>query len=282
MRGAAPRLSPVGAIARRHDRDRFLAALFAPAERREDLFALYAFNFEVAKTREIVNEPMLGQIRLQWWREAVDEIYAGGRVRAHEVVQPLAETVRRRALSREHLDRMIDARERDLRDEPPATLAALEAYCEDTAGRLGWLALEALGVDDERARRATREIGLAWALTGLIRAIPHHARARRRYIPEDVAASAGLGAEEVFALKPSPALARAAAAMGEAALAHLGEARHLGAPRAALPVLLPARLAGHYLKRLMRAGWDVFSPSVAMPDALKTLRLSAAAMTARY
>src|SRR4051812_807159 len=111
MRGAASQLSPVGAIVRRHDRDRFLTALFAPAARREDLLALYAFNFEVAKTREVVTEPMLGQIRLQWWREAVDEIYRGGRVRTHEVVQPLAEAARRGALSRAHLDRMIDARE---------------------------------------------------------------------------------------------------------------------------------------------------------------------------
>src|SRR4051794_28190129 len=98
------KLSPVGAIVRRHDRDRFLTALFAPAARREALFALYAFNFEVAKTREVVSEPMLGQIRLQWWREAVDEIFAGGRVRSHEVVQPLAEAIRGGRLSRTHFD----------------------------------------------------------------------------------------------------------------------------------------------------------------------------------
>lgn len=275
-------LSAVGALVRRHDRDRFLTALFAPAERREALFALYAFNFEVAKTREVVTEPMLGRIRLQWWREVIEEIYSGGRVRTHEVAQPLAEAVRGHALTREHLERMIGARERDLEEDPPATLAELEAYAQDSSSRLLWLALEALGVRDAAAGEAAREIGIAWALTGLIRAIPHHARARRLYIPGDVAAEAGLTPEQVFALRPSAPLAGAAERLAAAALVHLGAGRRTGAPRAAVPALLPARLAGQYLKRLMRARYDVFSPALMVPDALKTLRLSAAAVTGRY
>src|SRR5271156_3271915 len=82
------RLSPVGALVRRHDRDRFQTALFAPAARREALFALYAFNYEIARVRESVREPMLGQIRLQWWREAIDAAYAGAASRRHEVAGP--------------------------------------------------------------------------------------------------------------------------------------------------------------------------------------------------
>ena len=79
-------MSPVGALVRRHDRDRFQTALFAPAAHREALFALYAFNYEIARVREIVREPMLGRIRLQWWREAMAAAFAGGPVRRHEVV----------------------------------------------------------------------------------------------------------------------------------------------------------------------------------------------------
>ena len=65
-------LSPLGELVRRHDRDRYQTALFAPADRREALFALYAFNYEIARVRESVTQPMLGQIRLQWWREVID------------------------------------------------------------------------------------------------------------------------------------------------------------------------------------------------------------------
>ncbi len=78
-------LSDCARLLRRYDYDRFLTGLFAPAGRREALYAVYAFNLEIARTREAVSEPMLGQIRLQWWREAIEEIYAG-RVRRHEVV----------------------------------------------------------------------------------------------------------------------------------------------------------------------------------------------------
>jgi phytoene synthase len=61
-------LSAVAELVRRHDRDRYMTALFAPAARREALFALYAFNYEIARVREAVTQPTLGQIRLQWWR----------------------------------------------------------------------------------------------------------------------------------------------------------------------------------------------------------------------
>src|SRR5713101_9720914 len=102
----ADRLSPVAALVRRHDRDRFQTVLFAPAARREALFALYAFNYEIARVRESVSEPMLGQIRLQWWREVVAAAYAGDPPRQHVVAEPLAAVIRDFALTRSHFDRM--------------------------------------------------------------------------------------------------------------------------------------------------------------------------------
>src|SRR5215475_14937298 len=79
-------------ILRRQDPERYLTALFAPFGRREALFALYAFNLELARARESVREPLMGRMRLQWWREALEEI-AAGRPRAHEVVRPLAAAI---------------------------------------------------------------------------------------------------------------------------------------------------------------------------------------------
>src|SRR5216684_3186562 len=140
----ADRLSPVAALVRRHDRDRFQTVLFAPAGRREALLALYAFNYEIARVRESVTQPMLGQIRLQWWREVVDAAYAGAPARQQFVAEPLAAIIRDFALSRAHFDRLIDAREKDLADEPPPTLAALEDYAEGTSASLIHLALEIL------------------------------------------------------------------------------------------------------------------------------------------
>src|SRR5438309_9821 len=157
----ADRLSPVAALVRRHDRDRYQTVLFAPAARREALFALYAFNYEIARVRDTVTQPMLGQIRLQWWRENIAAAFGDGPVRHHPVMEPLAATIREFGLIRDHFDRLIDARETDLADEPPASLSALENYAEESSSRLIHLALEVLGARGPAA--ASRHLGLARA-----------------------------------------------------------------------------------------------------------------------
>jgi NADH dehydrogenase [ubiquinone] 1 alpha subcomplex assembly factor 6 len=268
---------------RRHDRDRYLTALFAPAERRGALIALYAFNFEVAKTREIVHEPLLGRIRLQWWRESIDAIYRGLPLRKHEVVEPLAAAIRRHDLTRYHFDRLIDAREADLADEPPASLAALELYAEDTAARLVRLALEILDARDEAAGEAGRHLGIAWALTGLLRALPVHARQRRVSLPADLIAETRLDVARFLELKPSPALRQIVEQLAQRAREHLSAARAKRAaiPRQALAALLIGTLADSHLGRLARAGYDPFARDLARPDTLASWRLTMARLTGR-
>ena len=131
----ADRLSPVAALVRRHDRDRFQTVLFAPAARREALFALYAFNYEIARVRESVTAADARPNPLQWWRENIAAAFEGGAVRHHPVVEALTAAIRELALTRAHFDRLIDARESDLEDEPPASLAALEDYAEATSAQ---------------------------------------------------------------------------------------------------------------------------------------------------
>jgi NADH dehydrogenase [ubiquinone] 1 alpha subcomplex assembly factor 6 len=269
---------------RRHDRDRYLTTLFAPADRRAALIALYAFNFEVAKTREIVREPLLGRIRLQWWREAIDEIYRGAKPRHHEVVVPLAGAIRAHDLTRYHFDRLIDARESDLADEPPADLAALETYAEDSAARLVRLALEILDARDAAAEAAARHVGIAWALIGTLRALPAQARLRRVTLPADLVAETGLDVARFLELKSSPALLRIVARLAERAREHLAAARDA---RAAIPpdgraALLPAVLGDWHLKRLARNRYDPFAPDLAASDTLASWRLALAAWRRRF
>jgi NADH dehydrogenase [ubiquinone] 1 alpha subcomplex assembly factor 6 len=277
-------LDALGQSLHRHDRDRYLTTLFAPADRRDALVALYSFNFEIAKTREVVREPLLGRIRLQWWREAVDEIYCGRPVRHHEVAEPLATAIRRYDLTRYHFDRLIEAREADLEDGPPRNLASLERYAQDTSSRLIWLALESLGIRDAASVEAGRRVGIAWALIGLIRALPVHARTKRTTLPADLAAETGLDERDFFELRPSPALAAIVRRIADAAHAHLMVARAMRreVPRHTVPALLPARLAQAHLHRLATAAYDPFSPALAVPDGLASWRLALAAMTGRY
>ncbi|MBY0330364.1 MAG: squalene/phytoene synthase family protein, partial [Acetobacteraceae bacterium] len=89
QRTGDPPLSPPAAIARAEDPDRFLCALFAPAARREALFALIAFNHELARARAAARTPLIALMRLQWWRDAVRDAAAGKPARRHEVAGPL-------------------------------------------------------------------------------------------------------------------------------------------------------------------------------------------------
>lgn len=282
-----PQLSYCAEQVRRQDRDRFLTALFASAERREDLFALYAFNLEVARTREMVREPMMGLIRLQWWREAIDGIY-GGAVRRHEVVRPLAAAVARHRLSRSHFDRLLAAREADMEDAPPATMQALLDYAEGSSASLVLLALEVLSQNGEGregpAVAAGRQVGIAWALVGLMRAIPFHAQAKRLYLPEDLMARTGVRRGDIFEFRPSPALAEAVRAVAADADAHLTRARALkrSVPRNLVPALLPAVLAGLYLRQLAKARYDVFDARVQEAPPGRAWRLAFRALQGAY
>lgn len=269
------RLSACGALVERHDRDRYLSSLFAPEAEREQLFALYAFNHEVAKTAEVVSEPMLGQIRLQWWRESLDGIY-GGEPRRHEVVEPLARTVAAKRIPRELLEAVIDAREFDLEAEPPEDLDALRAYAEGTSTSLLRLALHILEAEDEASREAIEHLGPAWAYLGLLRALPLHARQKRCYLPADLCADAGVDLQEVFELRASPALRRVTGVLMDAAGQYLAAARRPAreVPKRALPALLIARLGDLHLKRLRKAGGDPFAAAVQAPAPGRVWRLA--------
>lgn len=271
---AVDRLSYCGQQVRRFDYERYLTCLFAPDDRREALFALYAFNGEVARTREMVTEPMMGAFRLQWWRDRIGDLYEG-RHTAHEVLDPLARAVARFGLDRTRFDRIIDARERDMDEDAPATMEALEAYADATATPLVETALDILGPHANPIGDASRPTAVAWALTGLLRATPHLARQRRTMLPVDVLAQTGAVAGDLYELRPHAGLAKAVAAVAAVARVHCREARHMGqgAPRTAVPALLTVSLTEAHLKVLEKARYDVFDPRVQTGPAWPQARL---------
>ncbi len=253
--------SYAAALLRKQDPDRYLTALFA-GERREALFALYAFNLEIARTREAVREPVMGLIRLQWWRDVMEEI-AQGKVRAHEVVRPLAEAIAAHGLSPDLFERLIAARERDLDPEPPADLASLVEYSRNTSGALSELALEVLGKPSPALREAGQAAGIAWSLTGLIRAVPFHASHRRVYLPMDLLQQSGITPGHLIERGAQAALTPAIVAVSDEAGRWAAKARRVGGvSRSFLPALLPLTLADLYRRRLVAATFDPFDARV--------------------
>ena len=251
-------------LARRHDFERYLATLFAPRRQRPALWILLAFNAEIARVREIVSEPAIGRIRLQWWREALEAAASDGSVRQHEVAAPLAAALRAGALEPALLHDLIDGRERDLDDAPMTDEAALADY----AGKTGGLLAEAValaaggGRADAAARQSARALGTGWALAGILRATGFHIDRGRQLLPQSALAAGGAGSRDLAERRGTPGVRSAAGTVAAMARDHLAAAGRTGGPADRLLVLKP--VASAWLDRLERAGFDPF----AVPDRL--------------
>lgn len=194
-------------LVRLGDPDRFAAVMAAPAAFRGRLFALYAFNLEVARAPWVTKEPMIAEMRLQWWRDVIAEPAA----RAHEVAGPLHGVIREAGLPVEVLDRLIAARIRDAYGEGFADGADFAAYLEDTGGGLMWLASVACGGQDEAAARA---LGWALGLANYLRAVPELEARGRRPLPDGRAeAVRGLAKEGLARLEAARGRVPGAAAL---------------------------------------------------------------------
>lgn len=264
-----------GDLVMRHDPDRFRTVLFAPGPARDDLLVLYAFNLEIARIRETVSEPMLGAMRLQWWRETLDAAYRR-ETRRHVVAAPLAELIARHGLSRAAFDRLLDARARDMEDTGFESLAAMIAYAEATAGVPLALAQAILGTRGELSDAAARHMGAAWALTGLLRALPHRLRQGRDTLPGGLRARHGVSDRALRAFRADDSVRAAVEEVAGAAADRLAEARmavRVLQPSARSPFLL-CPLVEIYLNRLRRAGFDPFAPDIAGPVPFATARMA--------
>ena len=247
-------------IVRRHDRERYLVALFAAPEQRDDLFAILAANHEIAKTAEVVSDPTIGMIRLQWWREAFDGIEAGT-PRAHEVVLPLARAAERHPTVLDDLRRIVDAREGDLSEEPAEDLEALELYAEATGGAVTIAMARVLGADTEMAQN----LGSAWALVGSVRALPVLLASGRAPLPETVLREHGLSLSRIKDLPASVDLALLCRPIVDLARARLAATRSDPALRrreARVLRLLAAR-SQDLIRALDDVGCDPRAPGIA-------------------
>jgi phytoene synthase len=237
------------------DPDRYFSALFAPAALRPHLFALYAFNHEIARIAETVREPMLGAIRLEWWRETA-ELAAKGVPRNHDVARGLAALFAAHAVELAALEGIIAARAFDGSAERFAGFSELEDYLDATGGAVMRAACVILGGENLSGEilASARPAALAYGLAGLLRSLPFHNSRHKLYLPLDLLAALHLTPEEFFVLKDDPRIAAAVRQAGLRARDHFLAARRGPRPRAALPAILPAALVPVYLSRLSKMG----------------------------
>ena len=156
-------------LVERGDPDRFMATMAAPPALRATLFPLYAFNVEIARAPWVTQEPMIAEMRLQWWRDALEEITTGGAVRRHEVVSPLAELLDAEACAT--LDLAVAARRWDIYKDPFEDAAHFEKYLDETSAGVLWTAARLTGARASE-EPAVRAWGRALGLANWLRAVP--------------------------------------------------------------------------------------------------------------
>jgi len=246
-------------LVERGDPDRFLSAMTAPPDDRAALFVLYAFNLEVARAPWVTKEAMIAEMRLQWWADAIEEIYGGGNVRRHEVVSPLAGLIVVKGLERASFDRLIEARRWDIYKEPHKDQAALDQYISDTSAGLMWLAAQALGAD-VRHRDMVMDCGYTAGVAALFRAIPALENAQKYPLVDGTA--------------------RGVSALAKTALARLETVKGLSAP--ACVALRSGWMAKYTLKLAMRSPELVVAGGLEPAEFSKKIRLLWKSMTGGF
>lgn len=244
-------------LLRARDRDLWLACLFAPLEARKHIHALYAFAQEASDVSGKVTQPLLGEMRLQWWIDALEGDAAQGEgARANPIADALIDTIERFALPGDECIALAEAHVFDLYDDRMPSWSALENYCRATASAPMRWAARILGADlCAPSARAFDEAGVALGLTRIARAVAENS-GQRKFLPEVAFATEGDGA------RAREDMRAAVKAMLKLAKSHYDEARRLaldlGPARAAL---LPAATIPLYLEPLARSDYDPDRPA---------------------
>lgn len=270
------------AMLRETDRDRYLACLLSPEDRRGALAALYAFNAEIARIRDVVREPLPGEIRLQWWRDLL-EGGAAGDAGGNPLAAGLLAAVDHFRLPRHTLVAMTEARIFDLYDDALPDRNALEGYSGETASAL--IQLAALVLAPELANRsadAAGHAGVAQSIAGLLMLLPIHNHRRQIYLPLDILSATGLDRDSFLAGEDKARVSAAIEAFAGLGLEHLEKARRVGPiPAQVFPAFLPAALCEPVLRRAKKLGADMFSGGLQQPQWRRQIRMMKAVLLRR-
>ncbi|KAA5607588.1 hypothetical protein F1188_02170 [Roseospira marina] len=270
-------MSPAADVVRRLDRDRFVLTLMAPPARREALFGLFALAAELAQVAGRVREPLMGVMRLQYWRDVIEAADPIAAARGNPVAEALAVHTlpalavpalgaRPGASGPTLLHELLEAHVNDLTPDPPADGAALRGLAFGTAGATVEAAGLVLGATDAASRAAARHVGTAWGLVALVRATPVVIRQGRLRLPADATRAAGYDPAAIVAGRDTErsAIRAGVRAVLRLADAELAQARafRAEAARCARPMLRHGTLAEQGLRTLRRADGDPFDARV--------------------
>ncbi|QDG77742.1 phytoene/squalene synthase family protein [Labrenzia sp. PHM005] len=251
-------------VVRQYDKDRYLSALLAPEAHRPGLMALYAFNVEIARVRESVSEPLPGEVRLQWWRDLLEGTEHGA-VASNPIANALLQTIESYKLPKHGLIAMTEARIFDLYNDPMPSLNDLEGYTGETVSGLIQLACYVLNSgEDPKVATAAGHAGVAYGMTGLLRALPWHATRQQLYLPKDLLKRHGVDPQTIFKGQMTAELGAALTEMRGHIRHHLERVRQAvdDVPKPCRNAFLPLALVEPFLKKMETPGFDPLKQTV--------------------
>ncbi len=250
-------------IVKAHDRDRYVATLFAPEAKRDDLFTLYAFDAEVSRIRAVISDPLPGEIRLQWWREVINGERAG-EARGNALAKEMCELVARHSLPQAAFDAYFDAKIFEFYNDAFPDIVSLEAWCGETSST--FLQMAALTLDKDAANACADASGHGGVTLAIARIIERLAQTRARgqcFLPADLLAACGMDREAFVRGDDKTKMKMATNALCELGLSHFENYR-AAAKRLAKtvrPAFLPVANARLVLdKALGASAQPAFSP----------------------
>lgn len=270
-------MSHVADFLKANDGDRYFASLVLPEPQREAIQALYAFNADVATVRDRAREPAPGEIRLQWWVDAIKGD-GHGAVRQNPIADALLTAIETYRLPASvALQRLLAARRFDLYDDPMPDVQSFEGYAGETVSVLYQLAAMILnGGAEIETGDAAGHLGVAQALIGHLRAFGLNASRGRLFLPWSIYAANGVQEGEIFAGQVSEGLLAAHAQVIDLAQEHLDKAETAIArlPKTLRPAFAQVALQHPYLKQIERQSAAPFAAPADPPDWRKIARLT--------
>lgn len=270
---------------RNNDHDQFLCSLFAPENARETIFALQVLYRETSRIRSLVNEAHLGLIRLQWWRDMVEDACKGKQDGSEngthkEIIQCLKES----PIKEEAFERYFNGRAFDMEDRAPNDIESLLQYCKETGGAIAQMKAVVLGSNNEATLKAAEHLGAAETLCDIIKTLPYQARSGRTKLPKDLVLKHDLDIKGFFEFKSSEALNSCVKDMVVASRMLIAQARDLmpDTEKNVLAVFLVTVSVEDYLKRLEKVGMDPFNPNIGGGRLSKQLKLAYMAWCGKY
>ena len=240
-------------LVRVNDLDRYLSTLLAGTNRQRGLFALYAFDVEISNIAGQVSEPAIGEIRLQWWRDTIDDIY-GDACDHHPIAKELQSAVKQYDLPKHLFTNLIDAHQFDLYSDPMASLDDLLAYQTATSVAITELAAQVLfGENTAKIAFPIEKAGMAQGLTKLLNSIPLQISRHQCFIPANMLAKHDLDSTHLLAREYSNGMRQIFEQLTQIIVEQLKQLRHEQSTlkKEVLPAFFPASLAGLTLKSLI-------------------------------